>query len=485
MKWFSLPSALLCLALCSMFCCTAARADFVEYQILGTPLTMLLEGTATYTGKTIILRHPKFGSLYFPNSTRVHRVPSTYDQYAKKLNAAKTKQDAAFTMEVARWALKHGLLKNFHQAVDLAKEHDGQNVEVARIEGLRAKMAVDLGDHAEQEKALRKFCRKRDMKVTVSEHFILLHDTPDKPAEGRHKPRAEERLELLEMVYETFLFTFYARGVQLEVPRERLMVVLFNEYDDFRAFADELSPELASAAGFFIHDQNISVFFDHSTKGEMEALTRLAQRLEVERDRAIKLRSPGVADIRRFSDTISLLVEVTKENYDIEVVSHEATHHMAANTGLLPRHVRIPSWVHEGLATYFEAPDEAVWAGVGAVNRERLDLYRALEHDRVHSNIDFIVGDQIFNFAASNGATLHGYGQAWALTHFLMEKRFDDFMKFYRRLGEMPPDVMLSPELLTRIFDETFGKDRRALDSQWRAYMRSLKTDADVVLENR
>jgi hypothetical protein len=356
---------------------------------------------------------------------------------------------------------------------------------VVRIEGLRAKMAADLGDSSEEEKQLRKYVRDADMRIALSPHFILLHDTPEKVAEGRRKPRAEERLDLLEMVYETFLFTFYARGIELEVPKERLMVVLFNEYDEFRAFTDKLGPEMASAAGFWDSKLNISVFYDHSTKDDLKQLTRVADDLMEQREQAIRSRSPLAADIRRFADTISLLVEVTKENYDIEVVSHEATHQMAGNTGLLPRDVYVPSWVHEGLATYFEAPDEAVWAGVGAVNNERLDWYRALSGDRVHSNIDFIVGDQIFRYAATHGALLHGYGQAWALTHFLMEKKFDKFMQFYRRLGEMPPDVVLSPEVLTKLFDEVFGKDRALLDAEWRAYMRSLKSDVDLVLENR
>ncbi len=45
----------------------------------------------------------------------------------------------------------------------------------------------------------------------------------------------------------------------------------------------------------------------------------------------------------------------------------------------IPRHVGIPSWVQEGLATYFEAPAGATWAGVGAVNEQRLALYKALD----------------------------------------------------------------------------------------------------------
>ena len=41
-----------------------------------------------------------------------------------------------------------------------------------------------------------------------------------------------------------------------------------------------------------------------------------------------------------------MLVEIERENSDIEVVSHETTHQMAGNTGLLPRNVLIPSWTH-------------------------------------------------------------------------------------------------------------------------------------------
>ena len=168
---------------------------------------------------------------------------------------------------------------------------------------------------------------------------------------------------------------------------------------------------------------------------------------------------------------------------DVEVVSHEATHQLAGNTGLLPRYVSVPRWVHEGLATYFEAPKDASWAGFGAVNRDRLEMYRVLSRDREHSNIDFIVGDQIFNYAQSNGAVIHGYAQAWALTHFLMDRHFDKFMTFYRRLGEMPPDVTLGADVLTELFNEVFGTDRGRLDTEWRTYMNSLKTDTEIVLQ--
>ncbi len=178
-----------------------------------------------------------------------------------------------------------------------------------------------------------------------------------------------------------------------------------------------------------------------------------------------------------------MILKIVREDADIEVVTHEATHQMAGNTALLPRQVQIPSWIHEGLATYFESPEDATWSGVGAVNQARLDRYRQLSSDAEHSNIDYIVGDQIFDFAKSVGARLHGYGQAWALTHFLIEKHFDEYNQFCRRLGEMPPDTRLSPQVLESIFKSAFKiEDTAKLNAEWKQYMQGLRTDTARII---
>jgi hypothetical protein len=284
-------------------------------------------------------------------------------------------------------------------------------------------MDQPIGDSSKQIAEMKAMVGRDDMKVKQSKHFVLMHDTPDTFTRGR-LTRADERIQLLETVYECFLLRFYAYGVKLEIPTERLKVILFNEYKQYRLFADKIGPELASASGFWEHERNTSVFFDHGTNDTFKALKQVSDELQQRKKEAVRDRDLGAASLVRLADTIKMLIEIEREDSDISVVSHEATHQMAGNTGLLPRHVRIPSWVHEGLATYFETPDGATWAGVGAVNEERLEWFRALDRDRVHSNIGFIVGDQIFDYAGSLGSTLHAYGQAWALTHFFAGKTF-------------------------------------------------------------
>jgi hypothetical protein len=261
--------------------------------------------------------------------------------------------------------------------------------------------------------------------------------------------------------------------------------VLFADYRDFQDFSRRFGSDMSSVAGFWAHGPNVSVFYDQGTHESFTPLKELNAALQEAKKKALDNVTERTKDIVRTADTIALLLELAQENSDIEVVSHEATHQMAGNTGLMPRHVRVPTWLAEGLATYFESPHDAAWSGIGAVNKQRLDSYRELERDRRHSNIDFIASDEIFTHARTDDAVLYGYGQSWALTHFLMEKRFPQLMTLYRRLGEMPPDVILSPEVLTKAFNEVYGEDRARLDSDWRTYMRSLKTDLERVLEEK
>jgi hypothetical protein len=432
-------------------------------------------GTATFT-------HPKFGKIHFAvEDVEIRKVPTLPQQFTRVLGRAGN--DAEKCMEAAHWALRHGLLPQFHSAVDKALAADPNHPRAVLVKKLKQQMDVDLGDSSKQVDDMRKLIGRRDMKIKQTKHFLLMHDTPDKPVRGK-VTRADERAQLLETVYECFLLRFYAYGVELEIPKERLKVVLFNDYNDYRQFSLRLSPSLASASGFWSQTNNTAVFFDHGTNEEFKMLAQLNKELQQDKAKAQRERGRGAADIVRLADTLALLIEISREDSDIEVVSHEITHQMAGNTGLLPRHVQVPSWVHEGLATYFESPNGASWSGIGAVNDSRLKLYRVLAPDREHSNIDFIVGDQIFDYAGNTYTTLHGYSQAWALTHFLMEKHFDKFIAFYRRLGEMPPDLILSQDALTQLFDEAFaGIDRRSLDAEWHAYMQGLKTDVEIILD--
>lgn len=476
---FSLTSGLIL-----AFAALPLAADFVLYRVPGTPFMFALEGKATIDGRDrqVSYMHPGLKeSITFPLAdVEVLKASSNREQFNKQF--VKAGKDAEAVYQAGVFGLKRGLLPEFYKAVDKTLEVDSQHAAATEVKKLKETIEKPLPDSAAVEKELREFCDHAGMEVAESAHFILLHDTGDSKSK---KSRAQVRLALLEQVYESFLMIFYAQDISLDVPQQRLKVVLFKEYRDYLDFSRSISPELASASGYWDPIRNVSVFYDHSTDDVYRILNRMSRELSADAKEAKKARSKEGFRADRTARTIALMTQISQENADIKVVSHEATHQMAGNTGLFPRHVRIPSWAHEGLATWFESPREAGWSGVGAVNEERLEWYRGLEPDTQHSSIDFIVGDQIFKYAASHGALLHGYGQAWALTHFLMEKHLAKTVEYYRRLGELPPDTVVSPEVLTSLFDEVFGEDRKKLDAEWRSHMRSLKPDLQKLREEQ
>lgn len=467
------------------------QADIILYQIPETDSIVQLQGEVTYNaGGTAFYRHPnsaKFKRLIMNQNNIKHRykAPSLRAKFARKKREA---TDSESMMEAAMFALKHAMVDKVYQCAEKALEMDSDNVRARKIMELKNRFSKGIQGDSKKEKDHMQGIVKLPMKFATSDHFVLMHDTP--ATKGYNKlTRSEERLQLLERVYESFLLKFYSSGVELEIPKERLMVVLFNEKNDYDKFAQSLSPSLASAIGFFDPTINMSFFFDHGSSEEFRMLGSVVKQLKREAERVRKGARSGQKfvngkEIVRLSEVMDMLVLMDQENEDIEVVSHECTHHIAANTGLLPRHVMIPSWLHEGLASYFEAPGDASWAGIGAVNELRLKWYNGLKNQTNRSNIKFIVGNEIFSRAGSHGATLHAYGQSWALTHFMIERHFDEMMMFYRKVGEMPPDLILSSEILNKLFDECVKTDRVTLDREWRQYMNQLKTDVQLIIGN-
>jgi hypothetical protein len=185
------------------------------------------------------------------------------------------------------------------------------------------------------------------------------------------------------------------------------------------------------------------------------------------------------------ADTLALLVQIDRENNDISVVTHEAAHQLAGNTGLLPRDIMIPTWAHEGLATYFEAPKDAAWSGIGAVNEERLDMYRQLErspgprhHRLYHHRPDL----RHRRRARTHPARLRpGLGI----------DPFPDGTALRQTDGLLPPPGRnaaarhAEPRGPDRVVQRNLRRRPRPLELEWRNYMRSLRTDLQIALEGK
>jgi hypothetical protein len=460
-----------------------ARADFVLYQLPGSDQTILLEGKAKNLSSGIIeYTHPSLGSLAFSrDSAVVIKAPTKQEEFKRLLGKAKQSKAVDDYLAAASMAIRRGLLSEFRDCCDTAFRLDPNHPTVLRMLEARRRIQRPLEDAESSSAELKQFVNIPRMEVALSDHYVLLHDTGSAKVGRRRQSRAENRLDLLEMVYESYFMKFALDGVLLDPPTVRLKVVLFGTEKDYLRYSTQLDPNLASALGFWSPKDNVAVFFDQGTTARMKALEQRSQELQRQKMRARG--TPFSKESAHLANTIELLVKLTREEDDIEVVSHEATHQLAGNTGLMPRGKIALRWSHEGLASYFETSSDAGWGGIGAVNQGRLRGYQRVSSDPKRAPIELLITDLLFDAAGSNAQLSDAYGQAWALTHFLMEKHCLQLVDYYRTLSELETESGSIPRReLIQHFVDTFG-DLRTLQSEWHAYMRTLKTDLDRARE--
>ena len=456
------------------------NADFILYRLPGTSLVTIFEGkTKVHPGRIVEYTHPAFGSIAInSDDALVVKAPSRQEEFRKLFQQATRTKNIEDYLEAARQALKRGLLKEFYECCSAAYKIDPKNLTLLRLIEARKLVKQPLGDSSEVVNNLREATALPTLKVEVSPHYVLLHDTGDAKVGRKRQTRAETRIELLETVYEAYFMKFAMDGVVLEPPKEHMMILLFGEEKTFLRYATLLSPELKMAAGFWSPKDNIGVFYDQGTSRMMKVLTEIAKDMQKDKQ---KYRGTAVSkDFAQLANSLDLLIKVAKEEADIEVVSHEATHQLAGNTGIMPRDKIGARWAHEGLASYFETPAGAGWGGIGAVNQTRLADYHIISRDPKRTPLELVVSDGLFYVATTQEEAVEAYGQAWALTYFLMETRFNKLIEYYKKSTEF--DNEASPQLRIDAFTEIFG-DMRLLEREFHVFMESLKSDIDRIRE--
>ena len=472
---------------CILFTFTArSSADLVVYTLPGSDLKIKLMGKVTVNvGATITLKSER-GTLHFSLSDcQIVRAATNEQLHAKERAKAKREGTAKAYLDLALWCVEKGLLKEADLALKDAWELDPNNDRVKLMVQLTRYRRGTIPSSPSVEQEMREFVKNDRMKVARSRHFILLHDTSEKEDPIYGKSIANHRLDLLEQVYDSFFMKYALEGHPLRVPREPMRVVLFDDHADYLNFVRILSPSLKMAAGFYSPKENIAIFYRQKTDEALEGTNKLVELLKTLRETIRREQVAGGGEIIRFVKTIELLVDLESENQEIEVVTHEATHQLAANSGLLERESFQVRWAHEGLASYFESPKDARWAGIGAVNETRIGYYRILALDPENSNIELVVTDRVFDEAGDHFSVLAAYGQAWALTHFLMNRHLGKLIEFYKKMAvdsfETKRDEAWREKTLST-FKDCFG-DLQKLDLEWRSYMRNLKTDEEILTD--
>jgi hypothetical protein len=395
--------------------------------------------------------------------------------------------DARFA--AAWWALENGLTAEAAAEVRELQKLDPAHAPTAR-------MAAALS-------RLERPCRDRDfsgfqktlgvdVKLARGPHVVLLHQHSD--------AEAQERVDLLEQVITGYYLNFAAEGIELSVPRYRLVSAWFAEKRDYLSFLHaENSDAFASTRGYFHPTWNAVVAFDARSTDQQrngrerqaarrEELRRFGEEVDAAPPRSrIRIRLGGEpartvgrteahALIARLEGEVTcelMLLDLDRRSIDLGTAAHEMIHQLAAESGLVPQDDAFPHWMHEGLAAQFEVIRGGRWAGISRAHDLRLPDWRQIEQPL---KLERLVRDAGFG----HGYKRDLYAQAWALVYFLRTQRSSEFLTFVdllRNPTERGADAPAAGgDRFCGAFQRAFGPDLDHIERDWRAFMATVQT---------
>ncbi len=240
-------------------------------------------------------------------------------------------------------------------------------------------------------------------------HFTILSDA--------EQQRVDVLIGRIEHTYRRVRAFARGTGMSTTRPSSKMTVVLFDRWDDYRAFARKTGLVVSeSVPGVYDYQGNRSLMFNFAN-----ATLIREKRAEIERARRrIESRGSGtgqsveasslakrVRDIEGQIDQYERLINAT-------VVRHEIAHQVLRNLGFQPRTWRTRRWLVEGLAMQFE--------GDSTENPHRLADLKAASIESWKAVLVDLVGDPTRIGPGSADAS-RMYAVAWALVRFLRETR--------------------------------------------------------------
>lgn len=221
----------------------------------------------------------------------------------------------------------------------------------------------DLSREIEDLKAVLKKAGIGPLRLFISEHYLAIGN-------GTERFLRDELNECERMAW-AYLGHYRARGFEVKAPEYRMTIVVLATAGDFRAYLSaEGAPNTGGAAGVYDRKSNRLIVF------------------------------LGVAPAD-----------------DRGRLSHEATHQLTFNTGLLAREGDVPRCFIEGLGCYGECVKPGAMPLPGQMHFVYLG---ALRRKSTWIPIAQLIWSDHFLLPDAGTDLLLAYAESWMLVHFLM-----------------------------------------------------------------
>ena len=265
-------------------------------------------------------------------------------------------------------------------------------------------------------------------------------------------------------------------------PKKKLIIYYFAQHPDYSAYSDKLGkgPRPQNQPGVFFPDINRSMFYDFRNQ---DIFKKAREDADKKVDDLKKQLSGKVSPEKRKEINKQITDAKAQSNksgvvgggYTESTVQHEVTHHVLWNVGLHnPKSFMAnPRWFAEGTAMMFETIATGKSSNIGAVNKQRLEDYLAMEKTNQLFDVkEFISSPAPFNHADTIG---QAYSQAWALAHYLNRTKRSAIKGFVEAINKRPKNYESKPAEEIKEFEKAFGKIDDDWVKKWKAWMKNVR----------
>jgi hypothetical protein len=446
-------------------------------------------------------------------SIKIDKVSVKYNKLSK--TAHKDKSDKTALLALAKWSLRHGLVKELPKIMDEVGKIAPRDPAVVAYKQVDAAIKARPGTDDPAASWLKtKAMGINDVKNHPSAHYTLLSDSAD-------KSEIDLYLERLEDSYKTFFYWFALQGRVLQVPKHKLIAILMTRRDEFNRYHDIFKTTPLEAAGFTARRDNVPVMY-------AKRLDPLYVQLDKENTKTWGGKNPRPVLLkgtkrmpesftRADDEALTLFQTVMEEETQLATVSHAAIRQLlsvaglpqegdsSAMTPILARNLAGPEWVRFGMASFFETPEGAYWPGAAVANWKQYVQFMFLLEDKKLENptdvLEKVITDQYFRDAMvaktdkERDASLQmARATSWALVYYLAsgddrdaQQRTGKGLTYLRLLSKLPRDMELSKAAMKKAFAEAFGlPDRNAetlFANNWFAAIRKLPVEVPGFIE--
>jgi Protein of unknown function (DUF1570) len=369
------------------------------------------------------------------------------------------------TLEVAEWALSHGMHAEFEKIMDALALEEKEHPKILAYLKIKAELVKRI-DKGPSSASFTTLAKKSLEKEDKSPHYTILHDLP----KGADVGDVAARAALLEHNLKGFYYWWALRGVTLPMPTERLGALMTTTEDAFKYYHKGLSGGQIVYDGFHESRDNL-VVMSLEPRGSTYFMLKDVSSVfwtQANMGRATMLKGPRTAPQKEEqvqAGLCALALKAMEERMAEATVSHHGTRQLFYAAGLLPPNVIVPEWVLQGMGSIFETPPEHPWETLGAAHPLYLPLVRKLKKEEKLEATDVdtlrqIVTDGYFHQAHAKpqdrDLQLKAKATAWMLCYHLARNEPVKLQAYFKELGRLPPDIDLDEEVLMNCFARAF-----------------------------